>query len=331
MSKPTRRQALLSTLAATALLSVASLTTSAWAQAWPSKPLKIVVPFPASGATDSTARLMGDQLARRLGVAVTVENKPGASTIIGVEAVTKAPADGYTLLVAGVGSFSVLPALRSNLPFDIEKDLAPIALVTFSPVMIVTASSKPYKSLADVISTAKANPTAVRYATYGPGSAPHLAGEMLASAAGVTMEAIPYKGAADAAIALLRGDVDIGFETLSAVGPQIKADKLRVLASDGERRSSFMPDAPGLGELGLGRASMEAFYGVMVPAATPVAVRNRLSKEITEIMAMPEMREKSLQMILEPSTQGADALGKLIKSETAKFKAVAQRLNLSLN
>ncbi len=325
MSPITRRHAL-GALAASALLA----TGPGFAQqAWPARNLRLVVPFPPGGATDASARLLADHLQRRLGQAVIVENKPGAATVIGVEAVAKSPADGYTLLVAGGGSFSVLPAMRNDLPFDIGRDLTPISLLTTAPVVLVTPANRPFRRLADFIAAAKAKPGQLRYSTYGPGSAPHLAGEMLAAAAGIEIEAIPFKGAADASLALLRGDVDLGFETYAASAAQIKADKLRVLAVNSERRSAFVPDVPGMGELGMPQASIEAFYGLAAPTGTPAPVIARLAKETAEILALPDVKEKLAGMFLEIPATGAQAMTALINAETTKFKAVARRLKLA--
>jgi len=329
MSSPTRRHA----LASLAALPIALLapTGAVWAQSWPSKPLRLVVPFPPGGATDTSARLIAEHRGRRLGQSVVVDNKPGAATVIGVEAVTKAPADGYTLLVAGVGSFSVLPALRSNLPFNVEKDLAPVSLFVSTPVVLVTPSTRPFRRLSDFIAAAKAQPGQLRYATYGAGNAPHLAGEMLAAAAGVDMEPIPYKGAAEAQLALLRGDVDLGFETLSATGAHLKSGKLTGLAVNSAKRSSFVPELPGMAELGLGAAAIEAIYGMAAPAGTPAAVLTRLSGEIAEIMALPEVKDRLGALYLEPTALGATTMASTVAAETSKYRAVAARAKINLN
>lgn len=325
------RRGLLAAWACAAMLSAAAIPAQAQTQAWPAKGIKLVVPFPAGGATDSSARLMAEHLSKRLGQPVIVENKPGAATVIGVEAVAKAPADGYTLLVAGGGSFSVLPALRTNLPFDVSKDFVPISMLVTAPVVLVTPAGHPYRRLSDFIAAAKSQPRKLRYSTYGSGSAPHLAGEMLSAAAGIEMEPIAYKGASEALLALLRGEVDLGFETFSAASPQVKAEKLRILALNGEQRSSFLPEVPGMGELGLAAASIEAFYGMMAPAGTPATITARLTKEVREILAQPEVREKMAALFLEPAKPGAEEMGALIRAETAKYKAVALRAKINLN
>jgi tripartite-type tricarboxylate transporter receptor subunit TctC len=262
---------------------------------------------------------------------VTIDNKPGASTILGVDAVAKANADGTTLLLAGVGSYSVLPALRKKLPLDIERDLAFIALVAYTPNILVTAAEKPYKTLADLVKAAKANPNQVRYAHYGDGSANHLAGVMLSRACKVQLEGIPFKGAADAKLALLRGDVDLSFETLASAGGEIKTGRLRALAHGGAGRTPLLPDLPGLAEMGYGAAALQPFFGITVPAATPEPIRKRLTKEVLEVMALPDVREKATTAFLEPVVLGPEEMKAIVQRKTATFKELAQQLNLSLD
>ncbi|HSV52077.1 MAG TPA: tripartite tricarboxylate transporter substrate-binding protein [Burkholderiaceae bacterium] len=321
------------TALAMALAAAAGTLASPWAaaQSWPSRPVKLVVPFPPGGATDTVARLIGERLATRLGQAVIIENKPGAATVIGVDAVAKASPDGYTLLVSGSSSFTVVPGLRSKLPFDVLKDLAPIALVANAPLVVVTSASKPYQRLSDVIAQAKAHPKALTYSTYGPGTAGHLAGELLANAAGLELEPVPYKGSAEALIGVMRGDVDLAWETLSAASPHLKSGKLRVLAVAGAKRTAFLPEAPAMDELRLPQAAFEGFYAVAAPAATPPAVLQRLTREISEIVALPEVKEKWASLSLEAVAWGPDTLRTVMKTDIARFRELGQRIKINLD
>jgi tripartite-type tricarboxylate transporter receptor subunit TctC len=328
MQDLSRRSALISLTATAASLALAP--TASWAQAWPNKPIRIIVPFPPGGATDTSARLLAEHLTRRLGQSVIVENKPGASTIIGLEAAAKAAPDGNTLLIAGVGSFSVLPATRANLPFNVDRDFAPISMTVSTPIVLVTPSTRPFRSLADFIAAAKAQPSGLRYSTYGPGSAPHLVGEMMAAAAGIKIEPIPFKGASDALLALLRGEVDLGIEAYAAAVPHIKSGKFTALAVTSDRRSNLVPDLPSMGESKLSAATMEAFYGVVAPAATPAPILARLSREIAEIMAQPDVREKLTALNLEPSVTGAAEMTRTMQAETAKYRNAIARAGIKI-
>lgn len=323
----TRRQA----LALSAAAALASVSGGAFADQFPSRPLRLVIPFAPGGASDAIARVISEYLPRQIGQPVMVDNKPGGSTIIGVDAVAKAPADGHTLLLAGVGSYSVLPAVRKTLPFNVEKDLAMIALVCFSPNILVTSADKPFKTLGEFIQAAKAKPGSLRYATYGDGSANHLVGVMFENAAGIRLEPIAYKGAADAKLALLRGDIDLSFETMGSAGAEMKSGRLRALANGGPTRSKLLPDLPSFTELGLGQAASQPMFGVSVPAATPAAVRARLTKEIMEVMNLPAAREKALAVYLEPVAMGADEMKETIARESANYRRVAQQLKLQLD
>jgi len=327
MSLTTRRAAL-----ATGLVAFANGLTSslAWAQSWPAKPVKLIVPFPPYFVTDSIARLLADALAPRLAQAVVIDNKAGAATVIGVDAVAKSPPDGYTLLVSGASSYVIVPALRDKLPFDVTKDLLPIALVAYAPLVVVTSAEKSYQGLADVLVQAKTKPKLVTYSTYGPGSQPHLAAELLADSAGVSLQAVPYKGSADALIGLIRGDVDIGVETVSAASAQIKAGKLRALAVCSAQRSAFLPQVPGMEEMNLAKASIQGFYAVAAPAGTPMSVVDRLVKEIGAVMSTPESKARCAELALEAVSVGPDGLRAVMTAELARYRELNKRLKISM-
>ncbi|MEY2953292.1 MAG: hypothetical protein RLZZ401_1379 [Pseudomonadota bacterium] len=302
-----------------------------WAQSWPAKPIKLIVPFPPGGATDILARVLADKLPAKLGQPVIVENKPGASTVIGVTAVAKAAPDGYTVLVSAGSSFAVLPALKPKLPFDIEKDFAPVSLSVTTPLVLVTSADKPYARLADLIAQASSKAKSVRYSSYGPGTSPQLASEILADTARIDIEPIPFKGSSDALMALVRGDVDMGLETIAAAAPLIKSGKLRALAVTSPGRSAFLPGVPGLDELKLSAAAFEAFYAVALPAGTPKAVVDSLSRAVAEVLADTDVKEKFSAQSLDVVAGGPEALAALMARDIARFRAIGKRLNIELD
>ena len=311
-------------------LALSGASVKAWAQSWPSKPLKLIVPFPAGGATDVLARVLAEKLPQKLGQSVIVENKPGAGTVIGVTAVTKAPADGYTILVSAGSSFAVLPALKPNLAYDIEKDLATVNLSVTTPLVIVTSAALPYKRLSDLIAHGKERPKSLRYTSYGAGTSPHLATELFTSVANIQAEAIPYKGSSDALLALLRGDADFGMETIVAAMPHIKSGKLRALAVTMPGRSQYLPDVPGLEEFKLSAASFLGYYGVAVATGTPAPIIDKLSQAIHEILKAPETQDKLTTQSLDVASKGPEEMRTFIRADMLKLRELGKRLNVQL-
>lgn len=301
------------------------------AQAWPAKPIRLVVPFPPGGGTDVAARIIGERLSARLGQPVIIDNKPGAATAIGVGMVIAAEPDGYTLLFSGSTSYTVNPAVRSKLGYDPFKQLSPIAMVARTPLVLVTSAAGPYKTLKDVLAKAKAEPDTLTYATFGAGSAPHLAGEMLASATGVKFSAIPYKGSAEADIGVVRADVVMGIDTLAAVNPLVQSGKLRALAVVSEKRSAQMPNVPAYGELQLSSALLDGWYALAAPAGISPAVRDQLLQALTAIVAEPAVGKKLQQQSLEPAFLGPQALRDLMDSEITRYRATVARAGIRLD
>jgi tripartite-type tricarboxylate transporter receptor subunit TctC len=324
--RPLLRAALLA-----AACSALALPGLAQAQAWPAKPIRMVVPFPPGGGTDVAARIIGERLSARLGQPVVIDNKPGAATAIGVGMVIAAEPDGYTLLFSGSTSYTVNPAVRSKLGYDPFKQLSPIAVVARTPLVLVTSATGPYKTLKDVLAKAKAEPGTVTYATFGAGSAPHLAGEMLANAAGVKFSAIPYKGSAEADIGVVRADVSLGIDTLAAVNPLVQSGKLRALAVVSEKRSAQIPGVPAYGELQLSPALLDGWYAVAAPAGISPAVRDQLLQALAAIIAEPAVGKKLQQQSLEPAFLGPQALRDLMDSEITRYRATVARAGIRLD
>lgn len=299
--------------------------------AWPSRPIKLVVPFPPGGGTDLAARIVGERLAAKLGQPVVIDNKPGASTAIGVSLVSVADPDGYTLLFSGSTSFTVNPAVRPKLSYDPFRQLTPIAMVTRAPLVLVTSADNPDKTLKQVLARAATKPQAVSYATFGPGSAPHLAGELLANAAGVKLLAVPYKGSAEAAIGVARGDVTLGVDTMASANPHIQSGKLRALAVVSEKRSSLLPQVPSYGELQMSSALLDAWYAMAGPANFPAAIRDALQQAITSVLAEPEVRRKLAAQSMEAALLGPQALREVMDQELARYRAVVARAGIRLD
>jgi tripartite-type tricarboxylate transporter receptor subunit TctC len=315
----------------TPLLATVLSGAPALAQSWPARPIKLVVPFPPGGATDAVARTLADKLQSRLGQSVIVDNRPGASTVIGAAAVAKAPADGYTLLLSGSSTFSVVPALKPQLPYDPKKDLAPVAIVARTPLLLVAGPATPVKSLAELVALAKSRPGDVTYPTFGPGSAPHLAGEMLSHEAGVKLMAVPYKGSAPAALAVLGGEVSVAFDSMASVLPHIRSGKLRPLAVLDASRIDALPQVPTLAELKYPKATFEAWFGVAAPGGTPRPVLQAISRELAAVLALPEVRDKLLAAGMEAAFSDGAAFAAKAQSETEAYAAVGKRANITMD
>lgn len=314
-----------------ALLAASLLPSLAQAEVWPIKPIKLIVPFPPGGGTDLAARIIAERLGARLGQPVVVENRAGAGGAIGIVSVIASDPDGHTLLFSGSSSYTVNPVVRSKVGYDPFKQLSPVAMVARAPLVLVTSGEGPFKSLKDLLAKAGATPGGVSFATFGPGSAPHLAGELLAGAAGVPLTAAPYKGSAEAVIGVIRGDVGLGIDTMAAMNPHLKSGKLRALAVVSEKRSTLMPQVPAYGELRLQPALLDAWYAVAGPAGLPPAVKETLLKALGLVMAETEVRHKLLQQSMEPVLLGPAALAEVMNSEIARYRALVVRLGLRLD
>lgn len=303
------------------LCAVGSFTNGAVAQEYPGRPVRMVVPFAPGGAVDVVARIVGQALSERLKQPVIIENKPGASSNIGMDAVAKAPADGYTLLMASNG-IATNNALFPALTFDGRKDFVPVARIGYAPLVFVVPASSPYHTLAAMIADAKAHPGKLTYGSAGNGTSGHLTGELFKSAAGIDVLHVPYKGGAPAITDLL-GE-RISFMPINPIEVQshIKAQKLRALAVASERRLPYLPDVPTAGEAGLSGFDATVWWGVVAPARTPQPVVNRLNDEVNKSLRDPAVakRLEDAGVVITPQTP--EQFGQFIAAQTDLWSRV---------
>ena len=322
-------------LAAMALVvtATAGVLSAAPAQAqgtWPDKPLKLVVPYPAGGNADNTARLLATQLGQRLGQQVVVDNRPGGSGTIGAAAVAKAPADGYTLLLDAT-AFTVNPSLFPKLPFDAAKDFAPISLVLQVPLLMVVPANSPFQSVADVAKAARARPGHLTYASAGNGGAQHLAGELFKQGHKVAVTHIPYRGGAPALTDLIGGQVDVMFSATTASGPFVKSGKLRALAISSPRRAEGWESVPTVAESGVPGFQVSEWNGLFAPAGTPRPVLERLEAETRAIVASPEMKKRFAELGVQGVGSSAQEFSAFLKAETTKWAEVIRTSGIRMD
>ena len=313
---------------AAALCAVMSCA-AAHAQTYPSRAVRLVVPYVPGGGTDFTARVIAPKLSEALGQQVVVDNRPGGGTNIGSDLVAKAVPDGYTLLMMSL-TFAVNPSLFKKLPYDTEKDLAPVSLVASAPLILVVHPSLPVKTLKDFIAHAKANPGKLNFGSGGPGTTPHLAGEMLKSMAGLQMTHVPYKGGGPALADLAGGQLQLMLENIPSTLPHVKSGKLRLLALSGLKRSALLPDVPTLDEAGLKGYDIVGWNGLFVPAGTPNAIVSRLHAETVKALALPDIKERLSGMGAEGVGSAPAQFAAFVKAEIKKWAQVVRAAGLRI-
>lgn len=279
---------------------------SAWAQGYPNKPLRLVVPFPAGGPTDIVARPLALLLSQALQQQVVVDNKGGAGGSIGADVVAKSPADGYTLLLGTVGTHAINPSLYKKLAYDAVKDFTPLGLAASAPVAVVVNAQAPYASVADLVAAAKKAPGTITFGSAGNGTPGHLTGEMFAKAAGISLKHIPYRGSAPAVTDLVGGQVPLMFDPVQSVLPHVQGGKLRALAVSSRQRSPVLPQVPTLAESGLRDFEAEAWWAVFAPAGLPATEAALLRREIEQVVRGSAFREKLGNLGVSPATPLAD-------------------------
>ena len=318
-------------LRATLVLCAAPFAASAFAQAYPGKPVRIIVPYSAGGGTDIVARAVGQKLSEAWGRSVIVDNRAGASGMIGAEAVAKAPADGYTLLMATPPEVAVNHHLYSKVSYSPERDFAPITLVAITPLVIATHPGVPAKNIRELVALAKAKPGTLGYATPGTGSTQHLTAEMLMSAAGIQLVHIPYKGAGQSIPDVLGGQVPVGIYGLLTIMQHAKAGKMRILAVTTLKRSSAAPDLHTLAESGFPGFDTSLWFGLLAPAATSKEVIGKVHAEVLRVLKLPDVVERI-------ASQGADIVGNgppefaaFIAAESAKYARIIKQAGVKLD
>lgn len=294
----------------------------AQAQTWPAKPIRIIVPFPAGQATDILARLMADQLTKALGQQVIAENRPGAGGQIGADVAAKSAPDGYTLLMVTISTHGIGPALYPKLPYDPQKDFAPIANIGLTPQVLMASLKSGITSVPQLI--AKAKTSELFYGSSGNGSASHLAVEMLRNAADIKLTHVPFKGNAEAQLALQGGDIQLLSDAVpGAVGP-VRADKVKAIGIADERRSPFLPDVPTVAEQGLYGVVAVGWIGLSAPARTPEPILDRISAEVMRILKDPDVLEKLKGLSFVPAKESRQEFEAYIAIENTKWRKIVQ-------
>lgn len=293
------------------------------AQNFPTRPIRIVVPFPPGGASDIIARLLAEKFSAAWGVTTVVDNRPGGIGIIGTDTVAKATPDGHTLGVNSL-SFAVAPSIRSNLPYDSQKDFAPVTIIAANPLMLVVNNNVPVKSVRELIDLAKAKPDALSYASSGTGSSLHLATELLILTTGIKVAHIAYKGSTQAHPDVIGGRVDFMFDTIVAIGPLVRGNRLRPLAVTSRKRSGEFPDVPTVAEAGVPGYEMTSWVAMIAPAKTPPAVIDKLNREVARILALPDARERLSRLGSEPIGNTPQEARQYIAAEFEKWSKVVK-------
>lgn len=307
----------------------ATFAQTALAQGFPSKPVRMVVPYTAGGGVDIVARIVAPRMSEILGQQVVVENRTGATGIIAAEHVAKSPADGHTLLVATTSMLTVQPSARQDLPYNPAKDFRPVTVLVFQPFVLIAGSAFPANSVKELLSLAQSRPGQLSYASFGNGSPPHLGTELLKLATGIDMVHVPYKGGAPALPDLIGGRLSAMFIDMPPVMQHIKAGRLKVLAVSTPERTPLMPEVPTVGET-VPNFAFSAWFGVVAPAGTSTPVIAKLSAAIDKVLAVPEVKEQLAGIGCDAVGKGPDDFSALMATETEKWRKVIKAIGLKL-
>ena len=304
---------------------------AAFAQTYPDRPIKLVVPFAPGGATDILGRLLATALSDKLGQPLVVENRPGAGTVVAGGMVAKAPADGYTLFLGASTTLTLNPAIRASLPYDPLRSFTPLGLVADMGLVLVAHNDTPGRTLQEFVALSKAAPDKFSYGSYGTGSSVHFGGEMLKSATGMRMMHVPFNGSSPNLTALMGGQVQVAVDTVVATTPLIKAGKIRPIAALGAQRLALLPQVPTVAESGYPGFNMDTWFAFLAPAGLPVPVQKKLEKALGDVMADPALRKKLVDIGLSPAWGPGSALQERIERELPQMRAVAARADIRVD
>lgn len=311
-----------------AALAAVTLAGPAFAQAFPAKPIELIVPYPPGGAADIIGRLAAKEMEPLLGQPVVVLNKAGAGTIIGAQAAAGAKADGYTLFISSNTTFSMNPAVHEKLPYDSARQFEPIGMVGAIGLAVLANPAAPYPTLASLVEAAKAKPGAISYASFGNATTSHFAAEMFLQRAGINLLHVPYKGSSPAMTDLIGGVVPISVDTVTATLPQLKAGKVKALAVTSARRSQFLPEVPTIAESGYAGFDLTAWVAIVAPKGLPKDARDTLRRALEKALAAPEFKAKLAQSGVEAGFLPLDDWEAFVTADTARMKAVATKANI---
>ena len=310
-----------------ALLCLASTITAPAFADYPDKPIRLIVPFAAGGATDVVARALANAMGRNIGQQVVVDNRPGAGGILAGTVVAKAPPDGYTLMMGSIGMLSIGPNLRSDLPYSVKDSFMPVALVSATPNIIVANPALAANNLRELIALAKSEPGRIAFGSSGPATSTHLSGELFQSMAGIKLTHVPYKGGSQALTDLLGGQIPLMFDTMSAV-QAVKSGRLKALAITSERRSPLLPDVPTVAEAGLPGYRTSSWNGIMAPAGTPREIVARLNAEVNKAVSSPDVQKSLANEGSETRGGTAEDFGRFIAEETQRWGKLIRDANI---
>ena len=312
-------------------LLLAIVAFAGWAQPYPAKPVRVIVPYPPGGGNDTLGRLFAAKLGERLGQPFLVENRPGAGTMIGTEAAAKSPPDGYTILLSSIATHALSPNLYSRVPYDPIKDFAPITLLGIAPTVLVINQEVPAKSLQELISLAKAKPGTLAYASGGNGTPPHINAEVFKSVAGVDLLHVAYKGGGPALTDLIAGRVHVMLDTAASAMPHVRSGKLRALALSSPKRSAEYPDLPTFAEAGLPAYDTNAWYSMHAPAGTPGEIVRRLNGELVAILKDADILARFKQLSTDPVGNSPQEFASFVKAELDKYARIIKSAGIKLD